>query len=154
MITRLSISPLRHAFRSRVLLLAGALALWSVPALAQAPPERLGDKDVKALVDEVDTSRDKFEGNLDGSFKGSPVKGPNGDVRVAGALQDYQDSTKKLQGRFTPAYAAGPEVSTVLKQGTLIDAFMKGQPSSMQGRTEWDRHAADLERLAAVYGTD
>jgi len=136
-----------------VLLLAGALASWSVPAAAQAPAERLGDKDVKALVDTIDTSRDKFEGNLEGSFKGSMVKGPNGETKVAGALQDYQDSTKKLQGRFTPDYAAGPEVAKILQQATLIDAYMKSQPLTMKGRTEWERHVVDLNRLAAVYGT-
>ena len=153
MTTRLSISTFRDAFRPRLLVLASGLALCSLPAAAQAPLERLSDKDVKALAEQVDTSRDKFEGNLDGSFKGSTVTGPNGEVKVAGALQDYQDGTKKLQNRFTPEYAAGPEVSTILKQGTLIGAFMQAQPSSMDGRTEWNRHAADLERLAGVYGT-
>jgi hypothetical protein len=153
MISRLSISPVRQAFRPGALLLAGSLALWSVPAIAQAPPERLGDKDVKALADQLDTSRDKFEGNLDGSFKGSTVQRPTGEVKVAGALQDYQDSTKKLQDRFNADYAAAPEVSTILKQAALIGSYMKSQPASMNGRTEWDRHVTDLERLAAVYGT-
>jgi len=61
---------------------------------------------VKAVIDEVDTGRDKFEGNLDGGFKGSTLRGPNGETKVAGALQDYQDSTKKLQQRFGADYSA------------------------------------------------
>ena len=56
--------------RAQAVVLVSALASWSVPGLAQAP-ERLSDKDVKALVDQVDEGRDKFEGNLDGKFKGS-----------------------------------------------------------------------------------
>ena len=126
----------RNTARPQIILLASALALWSVPALAQAPPERLGDKDVKTLIDEVDTGRDKFEGNLDNAFKNSTLQGPNGEIKVAAALQDYQDNTKKLQSRFTPDYAAGPEVLAVLKQSTSIDAFMKSRPSTMKGRTE------------------
>jgi hypothetical protein len=143
----------RAAARPHVVLLAGALALWSIPAIAQAPPERLSDKEVKAFVETVDTGRDKFEGNLDGSFKGATLRGPNGEAKVAGVLQDYQDSTKKLQHRFTPDYAAGPEVASVLKQAAVIDGYMKSQPATMKGRTEWERHALDLKRLADVYGT-
>ena len=30
---------------------------------------------------------------------------------------------------------------------------MKGQPATMKGRPEWDRHAAGLKLLAQAYGT-
>ena len=140
------------AARTLTILLASALSLWSMPALAQARPERLSDKDVKTLIDQVDEGRDKFEGNLDGQFKGSTVRGPNGEIKVSGALQDYQDNTQKLKDRYTPDYAAGAEVATVLKQSTAIDAFLQGSPSSMKGRSEWDQQAIHLKRLAEAYG--
>jgi hypothetical protein len=151
--TLLSIPPGRSGASARVIPLATALALWSMQALAQAPPARLSDKDVKTLIDQVDEGRDKFEGNLDGSFKGSTLRGPNGETKVAGALQDYQDNTKKLQNRFTADYSASAEVTTVLKQSTAIDRFMQGAPSSMKGRSEWDRQASNLKQLAEAYGT-
>jgi hypothetical protein len=141
------------AARARITLLASALSLWSMPALAQARAERLSDKDVKALIEQVDNGRDKFEGNLDGSFKGSTLRGPSGETKVAGALQDYQDSAKKLKDRFSADYSASAEVATVLKQSTAIDTFMQGQPASMKGRSEWDRQVANLKRLAEAYGT-
>lgn len=134
------------------ILLVSALAGWAVPGFAQTS-DRLSDKDVKAIIDQVDTGRDKFEGNLDGQFKGSTIRGPAGETKVGGALQDYQDSTKKLQERFKADYAAGPEVTTVLKQSTQIDTFMKGSPSSMKGRSEWDAQVLNLRRLAESYGT-
>ena len=134
------------------ILLVSALAGWAVPGFAQTS-DRLSDKDVKAIIDQVDTGRDKFEGNLDGQFKGSTIRGPAGETKVGGALQDYQDSTKKLQERFKADYAAGPEVTTVLKQSTQIDTFMKGSPTSMKGRSEWDAQVLNLRRLAESYGT-
>jgi hypothetical protein len=139
--------------RAQCFLLVSALSLWSMPAVAQSGPERPSDKDVKALIDQVDEGRDKFEGNLDGKFKGSTLRGPAGETKVAGALQDYQDSTKKLKERFTAKYSASAEVATVLKQSTQIDTFMQGEPTSMKGRSEWDRQSANLKKLAAVYGT-
>ena len=140
--------------RALCLLLVSALSLWSLPAVAQSTPERLSDKDVKALIDQVDEGRDKFEGNLDGKFKGSTLQGqgPAGETKVAGALQDYQDSTKKLKDRFTPKYSASAEVLTVLKQSASIHTFMQSSPDAMKGRSEWDRQTGILKRLAAAYG--
>ena len=127
-----SLSPSSNV-RVQTILLASALSLWCMPALAQPRPERLPDKDVKALIDQVDEGRDKFEGNLDGKFKGSTLRGPNGEVKVAGALQDYQDNTKKLKDRFTSTYSASAEVATVLKQSTAIDTFMQGAAERDEG---------------------
>ena len=147
-------SPSIITARTQTILLAGALSLWSMPVFAQARPERLSDKAVKTLIEQVDEGRDKFEGNLDGQFKASTLRGPGGgETKVAGALQDYQDNTQKLKDRFTPDYSASAEVTTVLKQSTAIDAFMQGAPSAMKGRSEWDQQSTNLKRLAESYGT-
>lgn len=138
--------------RAQMILLAGALAAWPLPGLAQAPA-RLSDKDVKTLLDQVDEGRDKFEGNLDGQFKGSTLRTATGETKVAGALQDYQDSTKKLKDRFTPGYSASAEAAIVLKQSTAIDTFMQTSSTTMKGRSEWDRQVTNLKRLAEAYGT-
>ena len=132
--------------------MAGAFILAASGVAAQRG-ERLSDKEVKEIIDAVDTGRDKFEGNLDGGFKGSTLRGPNGETKVSGALQDYQDSTKKLQERFTADYSASAEVATVLKQSMQIDAFMSSPKAPTQGRNEWDRQTANLKRLAEAYNT-
>ena len=122
-------------------------------AAAAQTGARLSDKEVKALLEAVDTGRDKFEGNLDGGFKGTTIRGPKGETKVSGALQDYQDSTKKLQERFTSDYSASAEAAAVLTQSMQIDAFMKSPSSPTKGRNEWDRQATNLKRLAEAYNT-
>jgi hypothetical protein len=139
---------IRHCMGS---VIAAALILTAPGASAQTSA-RLSDKEVKAIIEQVDTGRDKFEGNLDGSFKGSTLRGPNGETKVSGALQDYQDSTKKLQERFKPDYSASAEAATVLKQSMEIDHFMKSSSSPTKGRNEWDSQTANLKRLAEAYG--
>jgi hypothetical protein len=138
--------------RAQIILFAGTLTLGVVPSFAQAPV-RLSNDEVKALIDQVDEGRDKFEGNLDGTFKGSTLRGPAGEAKVSVVLQDYQDNTKKLKERFTPDYAASTEVATVLKQSTAINTFMTNAAPSMKGRSEWDRQVGILTRLAGAYGT-
>ena len=142
----------RIQLRAEVIVLAGTLCLWSMPARAQAPRERLPDRDVKRLIDQVDEGRDKFEGNLDNQVKNSTLKGANGDAKVSNVLQDYQDNTKKLQDRFTENYGASAEVTTVLKQAAAIDTFMQGTSGVMKGRKEWDAEAASLKHLGEAYG--
>lgn len=139
-------------FRYRIGAVVAGVILAASAAGAQAG-ERLSDKGVKAIIDEVDKGRDKFEGNLDGDFKGLTLRGPNGETKVAGALQDYQDSTHKLQERFKSDYSASAEVATVLKQSTQIDNFMKSPSSPTKGRNEWDLQTANLKRLAEAYNT-
>jgi hypothetical protein len=139
-------------FRYRMGGVIAGVILAAAAAGAQAG-ERLSDKEVKAIIEEVDTGRDKFEGNLDGGFKGSTLRGPNGETKVSGALQDYQDSTHKLKDRFTPDYSASAEVATVLKQSMQIDSFMKSPSSPTKGRNEWERQTANLRRLADAYNT-
>jgi hypothetical protein len=126
----------RIQLRAEIVVLASVLCLWSMPALGQARAERLPDKDVKGLIDQVDEGRDKFEGNLDNQLTNSTLKGPNGDTKVSNVLQDYQENTKKLQDRFKENYAASAGVTTVLKQAAAIDAFMQGTSGVMKRRKE------------------
>jgi hypothetical protein len=114
--------------------------------------DRLSDKEVKALLDAVDKGRDRFEDQLDGKLKDSILRLPNGEVNVARFLDDLQENTGRLKERFTSEYSASAEVAAVLRQSTAIDAFMKERPG-IKGGSEWDSLAANLSRLAAVYGT-
>ena len=141
---------MRKLERLSVALLWCVLA-WGGIAFAQSG-ERLTDKDVKALLESVDNARDRFEDQLDGKLKSQVLRGPNGEVDVSRFLDDLQENTGRLKERFTPEYAASAEVAAVLRQGTAVAAFMKQHPG-IKGASEWDRMAADLGRLAGVYGT-
>jgi hypothetical protein len=135
---------------STAAILATALILGQT---ASAPSvERLTDNDVKALIDAVDRGRDRFEDQLDGKLKDSIVRGPTGEVNVARFLDDLQANVGRLKERFKPDYAASTEVATVLEQMSPVAGFMRQQPAGFKGSSEWDHLAADLGRLAAVYG--
>lgn len=139
------------AQRSRPVVLSALLAACPVVSQAQAP-ERLSDREVKALIEQVYDARDKFEGNLDDSVKESVMKTPTTDARALAVLQDLQDNASKLKDRFNAEYAAGAEAETLLKQANTINAAME-RANVTKGRSQWDKLAATLKRLAAVYGT-
>ncbi len=130
--------------------------LWCLPMLVSGAfaqtGSRLTDKEVKELLEAVDNARDRFEDQLDGKLKDTILRGPNGEVNVARFLDDLQENTGRLKERFTSEYAASAEVAAVLRQSTAINGFMKQKPG-IKGSSEWDHLAANLSRLAAVYGT-
>ncbi len=130
-----------------------AAALMSAPSLVAQTPGRLSDRDVKALIETVDKGRDRFEGELDGKVKNSVVRDASHEARVDKSLDDFKDSVEHLKDRFEPKYAASAEVATVFRQATAIDTFMKKQPTTLKGMSEWTHLAVDLTRLADVYGT-
>ena len=128
-------------------------ALFFGSSLLAQPPERLTDKEVKALIEAVDHARDRFEDQLESKVKDSVVRGATGEVNVTRFLDDFQENLDRLKDRFKPEYAASAEAAAVLRQATAIHRFMKQQPSDLKGASEWDHLASNLGRLAAVYGT-
>src|SRR4030095_5817162 len=137
-------SHIRITAPAQVILLAGSL-LWSLPALAQTAPERLTDNEVRELIEQGESGREKFEGNLERKFKDSVLRNPTGEVKVARSLQDYQDNIKKLKERFTDDSSASAEVGTVLKQASNFDKFLHDTPSIVKGRSEWGDNAAEIQ---------
>jgi len=134
------------------LLLAGAFAIRPLPAQAQSA-ERLSDKEVKALIEQVYEARDKFEGNLDGQLKSSTIRTATREMSVGAILQDLQDNSNKLKERFTADYPASAEVETLLRQATNIDTYMRNNPTVTKGRSEWEKLASTLKSLAGAYAT-
>lgn len=115
--------------------------------------ERLNDKEVKKLLEQVDHDRDRFEDRLDGKVKRSIIRGPRGEVDVERYLDDLQENVDRLKERFAPEYAASAEASTVLRQGSDIHRYIASQPANLQGASEWHRLASSLGTLAKAYGT-
>ena len=95
----------------RVVRYAGAafLLVLAVPVYASQAPQRQSDADVKALIEDVNQARDRFEDALDGKIKNGIVRGPSGETKVEAFLQDLQDNVNKLKERFTDRYAASAE---------------------------------------------
>ena len=139
----------------KTLLITGALVVLTamVGAAPAGAAERVADQDVKALIERIDNERDRFEDQLDGEVKRSILRGPGGEVNVERYLDDLQENVKKLKERFSSEYAASAEVTTVLRQGGDISRFIASKPPNFDGASEWNRLAASLSQLAAVYGT-
>jgi hypothetical protein len=133
---------------------AAAPATPAVAAVAEVVPRaRAGDKAVTGFIEDVQKSTKQFERSLDSDLRNGVIRGATTEVNVANYLKDFSTDLDRLHDRFKPKYSASAEVGTVLSKAGGIDRFVKSQPPSMKGRSEWDVASASLNQLAAAYGT-
>ena len=149
--THVSTSPRGFNTRLFALAFAGALFLWPTPVPAQVVPDRLSDKAVAGLLQQIEPAREKFEDSLTDDVRTQVVRSATGEVKVEAYLDDLKENVKKLRERFASDYSASSEMETVLKQCNGIDTFIYSIPST-KGRSEWESLAKTLKTLAAVYG--
>lgn len=125
------------------------IALTQAVALAG---DRLSDREVKALVEQIDENRDRFVDALDDKLKDNVLRTPKGEVDVKRYLDDFKENIGRLKDRLKPEYAASAEAAAVLRQASGIQAFFKSQPPGTRGESEFNRLATDLSALAKAYG--
>lgn len=128
-----------------------ALAVLSAqPASAQVA--RPSDKAVSSLIESVQKSVKGFEKSLDSDLRKGTIRGATTEVNVQNYLNDFDAEIDRLRDRFKSKYSASSEVQGVLRTANGIERFVKSQPPTFKGRSEWDVAAASLNQLAGAYG--
>jgi len=124
----------------------------AAPVVASAQAERPTDREVKALIESIETKAERFEGALDNQLKKAVMRSATGETDVERYLDDFEKSIDSLKDRFGSDYSASTEALAVLRRGTDIGSYVKRNPG-MKGTSEGEDMAADLSKLAGAYGT-
>jgi hypothetical protein len=127
------------------------LALLSGPALAQSarPP----DSQVESLIEQMEKAASQFERSLDRDLKKATVRSPSGEMQMESFLEDFNTGIERLKERFDKEYSASSELAALMHRAMELDTFIRSQPPSLKGRSEWDSYTASLNALAAAYGS-
>lgn len=133
--------------------LTSAILALSLSLTASAQVARPSDREVEKQIDAVQKSVKDFGRSLDPDLRRGTVRGKTTEVNVANFLEDFDAEIARLRDRFEPGYSASAEVVTVLRRAGDLEAFVKSQPASLKGRSEWDVAAASIKELAGAYGT-
>ena len=115
--------------------------------------ERMTDREIVALVHQIDEGRGKFNDALDDQIRRAVLRSPTGEVDVSRFLSDFDSNIDRLRSRIKAEYAASSEAAVVLRQATAIDRFFAERPAGTRGQSEWTSLVTHLKTLAAVYGT-
>jgi hypothetical protein len=130
-----------------LVLVALAVAL---PAAAQ--PDRLYDKDVKALLEQSRKTFEKFWDRLDNQLKNTTFRGPSGEWVVKKVGEDYKNTIDTAEKRISDSYSASTEVGNIFTEATRINSYVEQQGPTMKSASEWQAHVKVLGQLAHEYG--
>lgn len=139
---------------TNIALLLGTVLFLGLSAtgLADESMTRVSDKDVEKLVKTIEDQQKKFARALDSEVKRSLIRGPAGEIEVAGYLDDLADDIDRLDKRFDGKYSASAEVKALLERADMMNGFIRNHPE-IKGANEWDVFGSSLQRLAGAYDT-
>ena len=129
-----------------------ALIALAVAMPAAAQPNRLYDKDVKALLDQSKQTYERFWDALDNGLKNTTFKGASGEFVVKKIDEDYRKVIDTARERFTDSYSASTEVTAILRDAVRTQTYVDQKGAGMKGASEWQAHATILGQLAHEYG--
>jgi hypothetical protein len=135
----------------RMMIALAAFAFVAGPAFSQSarPP----DSQVESLIEQMQKASSQFERALDRDLKRATIRGPNGEMQMEPFLEDFNTGIERLKDRFDKDYAASSELTALMRRATDLDNFIRSQPPSLKGRSEWDSYSSSLNALAAAYGS-
>jgi len=127
------------------------LAFLSGSVLAQSarPP----DSQVESLIGQMEKAASEFERSLDKNLKKATIRSPSGEMQMESFLEDFNTNIKRLKDRFDKEYSASSELAALMRRATDFDTFIRSQPPTLKGRSEWDVYTSSLNTLAAAYGS-
>lgn len=129
-------------------LVVAAAALLGATSSAQAV-ERLTDPQVEQLVDGMDKAFDHWKNDLERRNVDDVVlRSSTGTVDVKKFLKDMKGDIGLVKGRLNSSYAAGPEVTALLRRASDVERRYQreGTPEA------WKTLGGQLASLAGTYG--
>lgn len=132
--------------------LRGAVGLlllsFAAPAFAA---ERLTDKQLEQVVKNIDQGFDRWKDDLERrNVDDAVIRSASGTIKVEEFLRDFERDIDTLKDRFEGTYAAGPEVTALLRRAS--DVERRNQANSSDGGTAWKTLSGQFAAMAAAYG--
>jgi hypothetical protein len=127
------------------------LAGLSVGVQGQDVPNRIGDKQVKSILQQLKKDAERFRKRLDSSLDKSRLDGTNREDNINDLIKDYEKATERLYERFKDHKSVGADVEAVLDGAAQIDQFMTRRSVGGKAERDWVAVRQDLRRLAEAY---
>jgi len=128
-----------------------AAALVCAAAVPVSAAERLTDKQVNAIVDNLVRGFDKWKNALERkNLDDAIITNAAGKIEVKKFLKDFESEMSLVRQRLNADYAAGGEITTMLRRAS--DVEKRAQQPGANPLPEWKELAGQLAALATAYG--
>lgn len=122
------------------------------PLPAQAA-ERLTDKQLDALIQDIDKGFDTWKDALEKrNYDDAVITSAAGTINVKQFLKDFEKDIDTLKDRVSDSYAANPEALSLLRRASDVDRRYSARQGQGVGASEWASLGKQFATLAAAYG--
>lgn len=115
---------------------------------------RVSDRQVKTLINRIETRTDTFRNQLNRSLDRSSLNGTSSEDAVNAYIADFEKATDRLRGRFDSRQSELADVQEVLNRANFINAFMYQNRLDSQVQNQWSLLRSDLNTLASYYNAN
>jgi DNA-binding TFAR19-related protein (PDSD5 family) len=114
---------------------------------------RVGEADIKNLLQHIEDAADKYKLTLDAAMDSSPLNNTNAEDEINAVNADFRKATRHLED-VRKDDTAPQAAKEVLVRAKRIDAFLTKHSAKLtpEVASSWAAVRTDLERLARLYG--
>lgn len=113
---------------------------------------RVGEADIKNLLQHIEDMADKYKLTLDAALDNSPLNNTNAEDEINGVNSDFRKATRHLEDVRNDE-SAPQAAKEVLIKAKRIDGFLQKHSAKLtpEVQSSWGAVRTDLERLARLY---
>jgi len=114
---------------------------------------RVGEADIKNLLQHLEDMADKYKLTLDAALDKSALNNTKSEDEINGINADFRASTRHLEDERNNPEGAAAAAKDVLVKAKRIDDFLRKHNSKLtpEVQSSWVAVRTDLERLARLY---
>jgi hypothetical protein len=114
---------------------------------------RVGEADIKNLLQHIEDMADKYKLSLDAAMDNSPLNNTKTEDEINAINADFRASTRHLENERNNPDGAAAAAKDVLVKGKRIDGFLRKHEAKLspEVQSSWVAVRTDLERLARLY---
>jgi hypothetical protein len=127
------------------------LAGLGFTAEAQRRTSGISNRQIRQIIQRVETRTDVFRSSIDSSLDRSRIDGTRAEDDINSFIRDFESATDQLRDRFNNRQAAAADVQEVLDRAAVINSFMRRNRLGASAERDWANLRTDLNELASAY---
>jgi len=134
-----------------VIITIGLFVSTAIVGEAQVRSYRVSDRQVRTLLNGIETKTDSFRRQMDAALNQSRYNNSNSEDSINSYIADFENSTNTLSDNFNSRNSVSNDVYSVLQKASTIDNFMRTNRLNQSVQNQWSSLRTDLSTLANYY---
>ncbi|MEK6337734.1 MAG: hypothetical protein AABM67_22670 [Acidobacteriota bacterium] len=142
---------MKNSKRIMSVLVLFALTVIGVSAQTQRRPNRVVDRQVSSILQQLEQSSNRFRANLNTSLISAHIDEMRPQNDINSFEPAFQGAIDQFRERFTRRLAVAADVQNILQKAWLVNGFMNRNRLNPQVQSDWASVRTDLNALANAY---